>query len=190
MQTLNYVDIVLVAIIGISTIVAFFRGLITEVLSLIVWIGAFWGASQFAPQLSLYLEPHVEEPIRSLLSFCGTFLGCLFLGGMINLCITFILRRLKISAPDRFLGLIFGFVRGVFIASLIVIIVKVTPLQHHPLWVEAKTPASVEGIVSLMKTWIPKEFLQKMDAQQLLEEAKEQIYQSPIQPAVKPNSTE
>ena len=52
MNNLNYIDIAIIGIIGLSTIIAFFRGLITEALSLVVWVVAFWGAAYFSQDVA------------------------------------------------------------------------------------------------------------------------------------------
>ena len=44
---MNWLDYVFLGILGLSIIVSLFRGLVREVLSLLIWIGAFWIAYHF-----------------------------------------------------------------------------------------------------------------------------------------------
>ncbi|HEV7777785.1 MAG TPA: CvpA family protein, partial [Luteibacter sp.] len=46
---MNWVDYTILAVLGISVLIGLFRGLISEVLSLLIWVAAFWIARTFGP---------------------------------------------------------------------------------------------------------------------------------------------
>ncbi len=194
---MNYLDIIILSVVGFSTALAFFRGLITEFLSLVVWAGAFYVTAKFAPDVSAMLAQQVEDPFRSLLAFGVTFLGALFIGGILNLVITLLLRFLKIIFPDRLLGLVFGFLRGMVVIGIASLIISKTPLANkefvNKISSEAKTWQSEGGLKAklspiivdiltgestfspyavkwgnLLADLMPKDFLAQMDSATLL----------------------
>lgn len=194
---MNYLDIIILSVLGFSTALAFFRGLITEFLSLVVWAGAFYVTAKFAPEVSTMLAQQIEDPFRSLLAFGVTFLGALFIGGMLNLIITLLLRFLKIIFPDRLLGLVFGFLRGMVVIGIASLIISKTPLSNkefvNKISSEAKTWQSEGGFKAklspiivnvltadstfspyavkwgnLLANLMPKDFLSQMDSVSLL----------------------
>ncbi|GBU09911.1 hypothetical protein AwWohl_10490 [Gammaproteobacteria bacterium] len=191
-------DIIILTIVGLSTVIAFFRGMVTEFISLFIWTSAFYISAQYAPEISEMLKHQLDDPFRSLLAFGLTFLAVLFAGGCLNIAITLLLRFLKISFLDRFLGLIFGFLRGMVIVGLATLIIMKTPLGDKDFsrkisndaktWVagggfkariaplvvdlltgESKFSPYVVETSKLLASFIPKSFLESMDSKGLLE---------------------
>ena len=69
-----WVDIAILALIGVSTVIGLVRGLVREVLSLIAWVAAFWVAIGFAGTL----EPHLgfisdSDVVRAIAAFTILF---------------------------------------------------------------------------------------------------------------------
>lgn len=184
MSNLNYIDIAIFGIIGISTVVAFFRGLITEALSLIVWVVAFWGAAYFSSDVADMLpaqlnsitkgkvdlaatEGSTEELLVSILSYAITFLGILFLAGLVNLGISLLIRFLKISVIDRFLGIFFGLLRGWLVVAFLGLFAVNAGLNAIPMWKEAKTTAFVETSANVVAKFLPEKFLKQINVSEL-----------------------
>ncbi len=67
MDTLTWADIVLLAILGLSTLVGLWRGFIVEVMSVAVWVGAFWLAFTYGDSAALLYEGVVVAPSARLL---------------------------------------------------------------------------------------------------------------------------
>ena len=61
MSALAALDYVLIAIVLLSALIGFFRGLFREAMSLVVWIAALWAASRYAWWLSPYLARFVPN---------------------------------------------------------------------------------------------------------------------------------
>ena len=81
---LSYFDYLVLGIIALSGLIAFFRGFIQETLSLLLWIIAF-AASMF---LDVYLDPYflnyIESPeIRRIFIIVLVFVGIIFFGGRV-----------------------------------------------------------------------------------------------------------
>lgn len=186
MDISTIIDAVIIAIIAISVIVAFFRGFISEALSLVVWILAFMGAVMYYQDVGEMLPKifggslgslNSEDSIFSdLISFAITFIGLLILLGLANLLITFILRRLSISWPDRLLGAIFGLLRGMFIVAIISLFVIESPFKETEYWSNAKLSNMATSWAHTLSSFIPENFLESINTA-VIEPAKESIQQ-------------
>ncbi len=187
MDISTIIDAVIIAIIAISVIVAFFRGFISEALSLVVWIVAFMGAVMYYQDVGKML-PNIfggsvgalnnEDSIFSdIISFAITFIGLLILLGLVNLFITFILRRLSISWPDRLLGAIFGLLRGMFIVAIISLFVVESPLKETEYWSNAKLSNMAASWADTLSSFIPKNFLESINTA-VVDPAKDSIQQN------------
>jgi membrane protein required for colicin V production len=122
---LFHFDYIVIAIIALSGLIAFFRGFIQETLSLMLWVFAF-AASMF---LNEYLDPYVSDYInnfeaRRILTIIIVFVGIIFFGGLLVKLLRGLVHWSGMGGLDRFLGVLFGFLRGMI---LIVVIYLVLP---------------------------------------------------------------
>src|SRR5690554_1879377 len=114
METLIWIDWVIIALITVSTVISLKRGFVKEALSLVTWIGAFIIARTFHPQMQSLLDSSVETPlVRLIAAFAILFFGTLIIGAIINNMIGHLVRATGLSATDRVLGMGFGLLRGV-----------------------------------------------------------------------------
>ena len=61
MAELNWADYLLIAVLGVSTVVSLFRGFFKEALSLAGWMVSLWIAWKAGPAASGMLESSVED---------------------------------------------------------------------------------------------------------------------------------
>lgn len=173
MDISTIIDAVIIAIIAISVIVAFFRGFISEALSLIVWILAFMGAVFYYQDVGKML-PNLfggstnalsgdESIFGDLISFAITFIALLIILGLVNLLITFVLRKLSISWPDRLLGTIFGLLRGIFIVAVISLFIIESPFKESEYWKNAKFSDMASSWAETLASMIPENFLESIN---------------------------
>lgn len=188
MEELNIIDYIILGIMLISVLVAYTRGVITEVLSLLVWIGAIIGATLYFEDVAkmlpniLYDSPasnlaDATDPnnrndviLTSILSFLITFFGLLFILGLVNLVISLFIRHFKINFIDRLLGAAFGVLRGILIVAFISMFIITSPLSDHPYWQEARLSPTVTEWANSLSTIIPEDFLSKINSRSLLED--------------------
>ncbi|MFT5351184.1 MAG: membrane protein required for colicin V production [Cellvibrionaceae bacterium] len=122
MGMLNWVDWLIIAILGISSLISLKRGLVKETLSLAIWLTAFLVASWFSLSLAPVLSPWVESfSLRQMLAFAILFLISLILGGIVSYLTATLIKVTGLTGTDRILGMIFGLVRGAVIVMVLVI---------------------------------------------------------------------
>jgi len=136
---MNSVDWSIVALIGISSIISAIRGVVKEVVSLLVWILAALIASIFHDQLAMLMVSLIETPmLRNFSAWVLVFLACLLIGSLVNYVLGKLVEVSGLSGTDRLLGIIFGIVRALVIVMVfLVIIPKIFPAAHTQWWIES-----------------------------------------------------
>lgn len=157
---LHTVDYIILAVIGLSVLTGLFRGFVKECIALTVWVVALWCAYNYATVVSSWLTSYIDDiSVRTAVSFVVILLAILLLGAIVNALLSFILHRTGLSGTDRFLGMLFGFVRGVFIVALVIVVLNMTSLAkkedyaHHSVFY-AKFDPLVHWLSSMMPSFI------------------------------------
>ena len=116
-------DIVIVIVLIISGLLAYFRGLVREVLSLATWIGAALAA--------YYAFPYAQPYVRDVISVKGIadavtgivlFVAALLVLTLLNHVISGRVKESVLGAVDRGLGFLFGVARGALLVCVAYII--------------------------------------------------------------------
>jgi membrane protein required for colicin V production len=155
---MTWVDLAVLAVLALSALLAFMRGLVREVLGLGAWVGAIfagvWALPRVRPQFQQWLGP---SPWVEPVAFAAVFIVALIVLLLLARWISTIVRNSVIGGVDRTLGLVFGLARGVallilaYIASGMLVPVdrwpdvvlnaeSVWPVYHGAQWVVDQLP--------------------------------------------------
>jgi membrane protein required for colicin V production len=120
---MTWVDLVVLAVLAVSALLAFMRGLVREVLGLAAWVGAIFAAVWVLPRA----RPHARElfgtsPWVDPVTFGVVFVISLIILMLISRWISALVRASPVGGLDRTLGLVFGLVRGAALVILAYII--------------------------------------------------------------------
>jgi membrane protein required for colicin V production len=114
----NWVDLIVIAILGLSALLAFLRGFVREVLGIAALVGA--------ALVARWAFPYVHDRFRGWLgssdlgdaaALAAVFLGALILFSFFSALIGGLVRASALGGMDRTLGVVFGLARG---AALVV----------------------------------------------------------------------
>lgn len=162
----NMFDLVALSILGISALVAFFRGFVREVLSLGAWLGAVVISLYTFPQVAEWLKPQLGEGgIASGLAGMITFMGSLIGLSIIN---AFLVRFFKagkdVGVIDNALGLIFGIARGLLLVAIGFYVMSFFfKPEEYPEWIAtAQTRPYVEEVAGWIARLAP-EYLGELE---------------------------
>lgn len=114
---MNWLDIVILSVIGLSALISLVRGFAKEALSLVIWFGAFYIASEYYAKLAVYFTNIKDDMFRNGAAIAALFVATLIVGAIVNYVIAQLVEKAGLSGTDRILGVVFGALRGVLIVA-------------------------------------------------------------------------
>jgi len=160
----TWADLAILGILTISSVVSLLRGFISEVMSLVVWVAAFFVATTGAGIAAEQLLYGIDLPQARLgVAFTGLFLLALTVGGMITWLIRYMVRRTGLGSTDKMLGLVFGLARGVLLVTALVLLAGLTALPKTDWWQASKTLPPFERTALLLKPHLPAQIRDLLD---------------------------
>ena len=157
-------DLIVIGIIGLSTVFAFWRGLIRVVMSLVALIAAVLAAIQFSPVVATMLPALGDNAAtRYLAAFALIFIVVALVGALLGWVLSRAIRAIGLGFVDRLLGAVFGVARGVLIVVIAVLLAGLTTLPREEWWQNALlAPPLVIAALSL-RPWLPQALARRLD---------------------------
>jgi membrane protein required for colicin V production len=118
---MNWLDIVLLVIVGASMVTSLKKGLSREIIGLVSVILAILLGVWFYGTAGALFEPHLSS--RAAAQFAGfvvVFAGVLLLGAIVSWIVGKFLKVTGLSVFDHVLGAVFGLARGVLIGIALI----------------------------------------------------------------------
>jgi membrane protein required for colicin V production len=157
-------DWMVVAVVTLSTLFAFVRGVIRELIALIAWVLGVIAALLYAPALAAMLpglDGHVV--LRYVIAFALVLIAALLAGALVAWPLSKAVRAAGLGFVDRFLGSIFGLARGVVLMLAFVLVAGFTTLPRSGWWQQsALVPPLVAGVYAL-RPHLPAEIAGRLD---------------------------
>ncbi len=146
---MNWIDIVVITIIVVSGVFAFFKGFIREAFSILGLIVATILSFRFYKPFSTHLKSIINAvSLREFVSFIIVFLSLLAIVSLISYFAKKIFQKAGLSFYDKLLGLLFGIVRGILIAYILITIVEITKIAPGDLK-KSKTYYAVKNTANI-----------------------------------------
>jgi membrane protein required for colicin V production len=149
------VDYAIIVLLALSAIVGVVRGFLREVIALATWIAALIVAWHYAGRLEPYLGGLLAAPQVRLWSARAILLVAVLLAGAAVGAIAGHLVRLSIfDSMDRFLGFVFGVVRGLIILGVLVLFCQTLRLDGERWWRKSVLMPYAEDIASVVRSLV------------------------------------
>ncbi len=154
MQSLNFIDIIVLIIFACSILFGLARGLISEVLSLATLVIAFLVAATFSSALATAITntsvvqslmsqatsatgintAKPETYVALAISFGVLFAGTVIVGSIVKSLVNIAFQTGLLGLGNRLLGGVFGFAKGFLLNLVLIFIVQLTPLNAESWW--------------------------------------------------------
>jgi len=116
---LNFVDYVLITIVGLSMVLSLWRGFVREIISLVGLAAAFLIASRLSGQTGDFLSRWIQEgTVADIAGFVLIFIIVMIVVGLLGAIICRLVDMAALTATDRTLGIFFGAARGLGLVAL------------------------------------------------------------------------
>lgn len=162
---ISWVDIILIAVILISAILAFTRGFVHEVLSIAAWIGAAVVTYFAFPYASPFVREQIElQLLADIVTGLTIFVLALVVFTIVSHALSRNVKNSSLGAVDRSLGLLFGAFRGiVLICAAYLIMMWVIPKpEDRPTWIlNARATPMVEKGALYLASLLPASILEQ-----------------------------
>jgi membrane protein required for colicin V production len=157
-------DLIVIGIVGLSAVFAFWRGLVRVVMSLVGLVAAVLAAIHFSPWASnLLLVVSDNAVTRYMAAFALIFIVVALIFALLGWMLSKAVRAVGLGFIDRLLGAVFGVVRGVLIVVLGVLFAGLTTLPRQEWWQNAAfAPPLVIAALSL-RPWLPTALAPRLD---------------------------
>lgn len=156
-------DYIVLGIFFISAFLSVMRGLVREVLSLAGWVVAFVFAGSFSVDFEPFLPSEIGgESLRMLVSFVVVFISVLIVSVLVTMLLSSFIKGIGLGFVDRILGAVFGFLRGLLVVTVLVLIAGLTALPHQSFWQQALLSDPLELVAMQVVPWLPNDLASRI----------------------------
>ena len=181
---LNPADWFILVVLIASGIISFTRGFTKEFLSLFLWVAAFIAAISLeflaTPKINEFIG---NEEISNIISYIFVFVIFIFVGGIVIKFISKLIKWSGASGFDRFLGVLFGLIRGLIVLFVIFLLLP-SSLKTTDLISNSKITPIIQKYAPQIEAY----FRDLIDNRNIVEETLELI--EPLQEELIPESNE
>ncbi len=155
-MSLIWVDWVIIGVLLASVSISFVRGFVREGLSLLSWIAALWLATRYTPTVSDLLAGKISNiVVRLPLSFLIILVTVLIASGLVNKLISALMHRVGLGIWDHLVGACFGFIRGMLIVSVLLLMVQMSSFSESDWWKDSLLIPMFHFILQWMQHLLP-----------------------------------
>jgi membrane protein required for colicin V production len=155
---ITLLDVILLAVMLISALLAMVRGFMREVLSIASWAAAALLTLYAYPRLKpVVLQYFSNDIVASVITIGGIFLGTLLIVSVVTIKISDTILDSRVGALDRTLGFLFGLARGlVIVVVAFLFFAWLVPDRSQPEWVKnAKSRVVLQGTGQWLMSMLP-----------------------------------
>ena len=157
---ITLLDVILLAVMLISALLAMVRGFMREVLSIASWAAAAVLTLYAYPRLKpVVLQYFSNDIVASAITVGGVFLGTLLIVSVITIKISDMILDSRVGALDRTLGFLFGLARGLIIVVIAFLFFAwLVPDRSQPTWVRgAKSRVVLQSTGQWLMSMLPED---------------------------------
>ena len=96
-----------------------------------------------------------DPTLRLIIAFVALFVLSLIVSSVINFFATRLVQRTGLTGTDRFLGVIFGFLRGAVLVSVLVLLAGLTTLPKEDWWDDSFLLFRFQAIAMWIRELLP-----------------------------------
>jgi len=160
----NGFDFSLIALVALSTLFAFARGVVRELIALATWLVALIAAFQYAGSVANWFPRLDATPAtKHVLAFALILVALLIAGALVARMLSSVVKAVGLGFVDRALGAAFGLARGIAIVVLFALIAGVTTLPKRDWWQNAALGRPLAEAALALRPYLPRAWSERLD---------------------------
>jgi membrane protein required for colicin V production len=161
---MNGFDIALIAVVGSSTLFAFVRGVVRELIALATWVVGLVAAFGYSGTLAGWFTRLDASPAtKHVLAFALILIALMIAGALVARLLSGVVKAIGLGFVDRLLGAVFGLVRGLAVVVLFALIAGVTTLPKQDWWQNAALGRPLAEAAVALKPYLPRAWAERLD---------------------------
>lgn len=149
-------DYAVLAIMGLSVGLGWWRGFVYELLSLLGWLTAYFVARLFAQQASQYVPGvAVSAEAKTAVAYACLFIATLIVSGVVAWSLSKLVKFVGLGWMDGIMGALFGVLRGVLLVLVLVWLAGLTSFPQQPFWRDAWSSRYLQSAALFTKEFLP-----------------------------------
>ncbi|MGO8829828.1 MAG: CvpA family protein [Steroidobacteraceae bacterium] len=148
-------DVLILLVLLGSTLIGLLRGFVREAVSLGCWIVAIWAAWRFGPLVEPHLGGLLADPRAApWVGRLVVLVLVLLVGWVIGMLLSYFTRSFGLGPLDRFIGLLFGIVRGMVLMGLMIIGGELLHMNQDSWWNRSKLVPYGEAVGDWLRAMV------------------------------------
>lgn len=161
---MSWVDYLIIGIILLSIGISFTRGFTREALSLLTWVVAIWVSVTYYHTVGDMLSGVIETPsARLVFAFVVLFLITIIIGSTLSFILSSVINKVGLNGVNRVVGMGFGFLRGVLVIGILVLLSGHTAMPEDPWYKNSQFIPYFKPVADMISELMP-EKLHKISA--------------------------
>lgn len=161
---MNGFDLALIAIVALSTLFAFARGIVRELIALATWVAALVAAFVYAGTAASWFSGlDMSAAGKHVLAFALILIGVLVAGALVARTLSGAVKAIGLGFVDRLLGAVFGAARGIAIVVVFALVAGVTTLPKQDWWQNAMLGRPLAEAALALKRYLPRAWAERLD---------------------------
>jgi membrane protein required for colicin V production len=151
------IDIIIAVAVLVSVVVGFVRGFVKEAISLASLLVAIWAALYFGPAIGDVSQSWLSsDELQNWFGRILVFAVILSIGGLLGWGVSKLIRLSALGGVDRFVGSLFGAVRGVLLIAVAIIGGQFAGFDNDDWWLNSKLIPHLGQVSEWIKVMAPK----------------------------------
>ena len=159
---MTILDYFFIFIILLSFIIGCYRGFTRELFSLVGWIFAFYFANYFSDSFVKFVPFDFGEQLNFIIIYILIFIFTLLTASFLSNLLNRFINTIGLGSLNLILGSLFGCLRGILIAFIIIFLIEKTSFLSEDSLVQSKTIPIIKLVIKKTLSYLPYDWSNKV----------------------------
>jgi membrane protein required for colicin V production len=160
---MNMFDVIVLAVVGVSTVLGLWKGLVRQVLGLAGVVGGYVIAMKFYAPLAAKFLPRFLPVTGHVISFLAIFIACIIAASIVGWIIGRLVNTAGLGMLNRIAGGLLGGAKGCLIVAVVTMMLVAFLPPHSGVLKGSRTMRYIRPMASMISKVAPKVIKTKYD---------------------------